>query len=171
MRGRKPKPAALQGARGRRRLGSEPQPPAGAVCPEWLSGAARTEWERVAPILESLGLLTKLDTTALAGYCACYAEWCRAQEFVQQNGQVLTLRDDKGAVRSVVAAPEVGIAVRMLDKIRQFAGEFGMTPSARGRIEVIGRSDSGGLTAEARRRLLDEVEETIQKLEGAGQLQ
>ena len=171
MRGRKPKPASMKNARvSHRRIRPDATIEARAQCPEWLSDTAKAEWLRVSPILESLGLLTAADQTAFAGYCACYAEWERAQRFITENGQVLTLRDDKGNVRSVIPAPEIGIAVRMLDKVRQFSTEFGMTPSARGRIEVDVTPDQiAGMDPKKKERLTREIEKQIEALESTVQ--
>jgi len=155
MRGRRPKPTRVReiaGDRGKRRLNrSEPEfsPATAADCPAWLSDGAKKEWRRLAPALIKLGLLTKADLVAFAGYCQCYAHWVEAEEFIRQHGMTATLRDDKGSVKAVIPVPQVGIAIKMLDKIRQFAAEFGFTPSARGRIELDkAGADVGDLTEE-----------------------
>lgn len=139
MRGRRPKPTVLklQDISHRRANEREPQPTPGAPDPpEWLSPAARKEWDRVAPELERMGLLTRVDVAALAGYCTAYAHWQEAEAFIQEHGLTLSIRDDKGVLKAVQPVPEVNISIKMLDKVRQFAGEFGFTPSARSRIEV-----------------------------------
>jgi P27 family predicted phage terminase small subunit len=142
MRGRKPKPTRLretEGNTGRRRLNrSEPEFVSAdpVEVPEWLSEGAKAEWRRVAPHLARLGLLSVVDMAALAGYCLCYARLVEAEAFIAEHGMTATLRDDKGNIKAVSPVPQVGIALKMLDKIRQFAAEFGFTPSARGRLEI-----------------------------------
>ena len=72
-RGRKPKPTALkllEGNPGKRPLNAnEPIPPQGEVkCPSWLLPEAKKEWKRLAPAMESMGILTLADEKAFAGY-------------------------------------------------------------------------------------------------------
>ncbi len=171
MRGRKPKPASMKNSRvSHRRIRPDATIDARAECPQWLSDTAKAEWRRVSPILEALGVLTAADEVPFAAYCTCVAEWEKAQRFVQENGQVVTLRTDKGEIRSILPAPEVGIAVRMLDKIRQFAGEFGMTPSARGRIEIDLKPDQiAGMDPARKEKLSREIQKQIEALESTVQ--
>lgn len=164
MRGRRPLPTKMkvQAISHRRLNESEPQPTPGAPDPpEWLSPAARAEWDRVRPELERMGLVTRVDMAALAGYCTAYAHWQEAEAFIQAHGLTLAIRDDKGVLKAVLPVPEVGISLKMLDKIRQFAGEFGFTPSARSRIEV---PPSGN-----KENLRREIEQQIAELEKAAQ--
>ena len=72
MRGRKPKPTALkliEGNPGKRAInGQEPMPPASLPdCPQHLTTEARAEWQRLAEILNGIGLLTQVDRAAMAG--------------------------------------------------------------------------------------------------------
>ena len=92
-RGRKPKPTALkvlEGNPGKRPLNEyEPVPPKGTIeCPDWLEEEAKREWERLAPSLEAMGVLTTADLTAFAGYCQAYARWREAEEFISQHGSI-----------------------------------------------------------------------------------
>jgi phage terminase small subunit len=87
MRGRKPTPTHLKlvrGNPGRRPLNrAEPKPAAGMpTAPAHLSTEAKTEWRRVAPELYRLGILTRLDRSALAAYCQCYGRWRQAEEAI-----------------------------------------------------------------------------------------
>jgi P27 family predicted phage terminase small subunit len=169
MRGRKPKPTELKllagNPGGHRSNESEPQFTAGAPDPpEWLSPAARAEWDRVAPELARLGLLARVDLAALAAYCQCYAHYVEAERFIQEHGLTLAIRDDKGVLKSVQPVPEVGISLKMLDKIRQFAAEFGFSPSARGRIEVKATAAGGG---DEKEKLREAIKVRIARLEKA----
>lgn len=111
-------------------------PAAGAAleAPEFLTAEARAEWDRVAPELNTSGLLAGVDRMALAGYCQSFARWVEAEREISAKGSTMTLYDDDGAAKYVQQSPWVGIARAALDHMRRFAAEFGMTPSARSRV-------------------------------------
>ena len=122
----KPKPTALrvlEGNRGHRPIPENPQP---ALLytkpPKSLDGnrIARREWRRRGKILYDLGILTEADQTAFEMYCDLYSRWYNAD-----------------ADKKVAYAKEA----------RMFMNEFGMTPSARTKIHVKERDDSGGMKA------------------------
>ena len=149
MRGRKPKPTEVHELNGNpskldltKRHATEPHPDASIPsCPDWLDGIGRTEWRRICPELAKLGLMTKIDRTALAGYCAAYSRWVRAEKALipqdkESNG--LTHGKTKRA-----AMPEVKIAEAALNQVRQFCAEFGLTPSSRSRMAIPGKKDDG----------------------------
>lgn len=85
MRGRRSKPVelkVLEGNPGHRPLGLANHPaPRAAVptCPKWLVGEARREWQRLAPQLMSVGLLTELDRGTLALVCAAWGRYVSAE--------------------------------------------------------------------------------------------
>ncbi len=74
-RGPKPTPTAVLKLRGStlvtgRREAAEVQGPAGTPdAPEWLDEEARAAWDRIVPLLEGMGVLTRIDGNALARYC------------------------------------------------------------------------------------------------------
>lgn len=132
-RGRKPKPTALkllEGNSGKRPLNiAEPKPTGVPECPDWLEDEAKAEWERVGTILENMGMLTSVDTTAFAGYCQAYARWREAEEFLTQHGSIV--RTPNGYLQQV---PQVSIAQTNLKIVLKFCEQFGLTPSSRSRI-------------------------------------
>ena len=141
-RGRKPKPTALkllEGNPGKRPLNtSEPIPPQGEVkCPSGLLPEAKKEWKRLAPAMESMGILTLADEKAFAGYCQAYARWKEAEEFITQHGSIF--KTPSGYVQQV---PQVSIAQQNLKIMQSFCSEFGLTPATRARI-IAGGPDSG----------------------------
>ena len=78
MKGRKPKPTQIKivsGNPGKRPLQKhEPMPPRELPRPPAIiQGAARKEWRRIGRLLYDAGLLTKIDSYALAAYCQTYA--------------------------------------------------------------------------------------------------
>ncbi len=156
MRGRKPKPThlkILEGNPGQRPLNqNEPKPKrTKPTCPQWLSKEAKAEWKRIVPELDRLGLLTIVDRAALAGYCESWGEYREAREFIQRNGTSYPIferdasgnvkRDENGksVLRYMQQVPQVSIANKALANIRAFCAEFGLTPSARGRMTVPGQ--------------------------------
>ena len=87
MAGRKPKPTAvkkLEGNPGKRKLNTkEPIPAKGMPdCPDWLMPEAKKEWERLAELMNQMGVLTEVDMAAFAAYCQSYARWKEAQEHI-----------------------------------------------------------------------------------------
>lgn len=134
--GRTPKPTALkvlEGNPGHRPLNrAEARPkPIAPDCPSWLDAGAKREWRRIAPALERLGLLTEIDGAALAGYCQSYARWRQCQEVLRKKG--LTFETQSGYLS---ARPEVAIGNRALIEVRAFCVQFGLTPSARARMQL-----------------------------------
>ena len=120
MAGRPPKPTALkllQGNPGKRKLNAdEPMPPLGADVPEYLKGdpVLVAEWNRQAPRLKRLGLLTEIDDGALAVLCVLEVKF-----------------------RDQVAAGASASALSFTSKeLRALWSRFGMTPADRARVKV-----------------------------------
>ena len=155
-RGRKPKPTAiklLEGNPGRRPLNEhEPVPPKATIkCPAWLEPEAKKEWKRLAPALESMGVLTSVDISAFAGYCQAYARWKEAEEFISQHGSIF--QTPSGYVQQV---PQVSIAQQNLKIMQSFCTEFGLTPATRSRIAANGnegKNDDGDMMEQLLREI------------------
>ena len=152
-RGRKPKPTSLkilEGNPGKRPLNmNEPSPPAeNIVCPDWLEEDAKAEWERLAPTLTQMGVLTEADLLAFAGYCQAYARWREAEEFISQHGSIF--QTPSGYVQTV---PQVSIAHTNLKIMQSFCSEFGLTPSSRSRI-IAGNPANKGFEEDPMEKLL-----------------
>jgi P27 family predicted phage terminase small subunit len=134
MRGRRPKPTRLKvltGNPGKRPLNAtEPRPePVVPECPQELSEAARREWNRLAPELAKLRIVTILDRAALAAYCGAYALWAEANEAIQKYGAMI-----KSPSGYPVQSPYIAIANRQTEIMIRIASEFGFTPASRSRI-------------------------------------
>ncbi len=110
----------------------EPQP-AKCIpsCPEFLNKVAQEEWQRIAPELDELGLLTGCDRAVLAGYCQCWARWQQAEAAIDKEGLTIT-----GPTGWVQPAPAVGISIKMLAAMKGYAVQLGLSPSARSRIQI-----------------------------------
>lgn len=139
MRGRKPTPTTmkrLRGNPGKRALPKgEPTARRGKRTPSapyYLSEAAAAEWRRVARMLHEMRVLTDADVQALALYCAAFARWAGAERMVEEQGEVVLT-----GTGSVKINPYVQIANLAWEQMRKMLLEFGMTPSARARIQVL----------------------------------
>lgn len=134
--GRRPTPNALKllnGNPGKRPLNAnEPKPaPIAPKCPGHLDAAARREWKRIGPELESLGLLTRIDMAALAAYCQSYSRWIEAEKMIRKHGMLIKSPNGYPQV-----SPFLTVVNKSIDQMRAFLTEFGMTPAARSRIDV-----------------------------------
>lgn len=172
MMGRPPKPTRvkeLHGNPGRRKLNeSEPQPQRKRPrCPEWLDEQARKKWDKLAPELDRLGLLTVVDGDTLAAYCQAWAEFaistktlaeegrvCRFPVVVKEkkvhevNGQREEVLQDKIIGWKLTAHPAVLQQRSAWRAIKDFAALFGLDPSSRSRLSVPdGSSESDELKA------------------------
>lgn len=97
--------------------------------PTWMSREAKAEWKRVAPGLQRLDLLKEEDRAALTVYCETWARWVKATREVERVG--LTVPTDSGSVKR---NPAVAVAEIAGSQLRAYAQEFGLTPSAEGKL-------------------------------------
>ncbi|MCA1452153.1 phage terminase small subunit P27 family [Bradyrhizobium sp. BRP22] len=153
QRGAKPKPTALKllrGVPGHHALPKgELHPLREETCPPpphniRHKADAREEWNRIAPELHRLGLLTIADYRPLSLYCLAYARWCDAEAALDEMA-----KDDprfhalvvEGAMGGKVANPLVKIAATAGLHVMRYAVEFGFTPSSRTRISGTASGD------------------------------
>lgn len=135
-RGRKPKPTAikeLEGNPGKRALNRKEPKPDKAIptCPAHLKDVAREEWNRITKEAVDLGIITKLDRAALAICCTAWADYVKACETLEVEGEVI-ISEKGGAYQN----PWMAIKKRSMDQCMKFYAEFGMTPSGRSRVKV-----------------------------------
>lgn len=110
-----------------------PEPP-----PE-LSLEARIEWNRITPILETMGLVCGANLATLAQYCQCYARWLKAEAEIQKNGEICigVVFNKSGHTMAVQRKnPWVDIALKNIQECRKLANEFGMTPASQGKVSA-----------------------------------
>ncbi|HXH05866.1 MAG TPA: P27 family phage terminase small subunit [Vicinamibacterales bacterium] len=143
-----------------------PEPPAGRPRPPRpLVGTARAEWDRMVERLEQAGTLSLVDDAALYQYVQLFAETEELREECSELRRdqrelrrlTLELRRTAGALRGRELQRAIGEIVKLqlalsdlrrlrasvTTKIRQgrmalrqYLVEFGMTPSARGRVKL-----------------------------------
>lgn len=66
--------------------------------------------------------------TNLAAYCAAYGRWVRAEQWLAdpEHGPVVTIRDDKGNVKSHGPAPQLRIAEQASKEMSRLAAAAGV---------------------------------------------
>lgn len=152
MRGRKPFPAQLKlvkgtarGALKRRGKPAVEAPPAYPAPPSHLSDEAKAEWARVAPTLAAMRMLSELDVGPLAAYCQAWATFKNAGEALERlaahdpGTKGLLVKTTNG---NAIQNPLIGIRNRAANDMVRFGAEFGLTPSARSRVNSLGSESS-----------------------------
>ena len=139
LRGPRPTPSAILKARGTYRADrarGEVKGPRGIPrCPAGLDKRAKQCWGQLLPMLESMGVLSRIDRNAIIRYCIDWSRWHQADQFLSKNGLVYPIKDGNGKTKCVAAFPQVAIVSKLGQSLMKFEQEFGMTPSARMRID------------------------------------
>lgn len=139
QRGPAPTPTATLSARGSWRANinrREPRPAPGApTCPRHLSAAERTIWKGLCSILADMDLLTRADGANLERYCKFLLRWRECEAFIAANGVAYV---EKGSWKEY---PQVRETHRLHKALKDIEDRFGLTPSARTRVQTLG--DSG----------------------------
>lgn len=147
--GRPPKPVELkliEGNPGKRRIAEPPKaPPSKPRCPSWLSTYAKTEWRRVVPVLDDLGLLTTVDRSTLAAYCEAVATFKEATELIAELGVLVQGRRKGEAVKN----PALQVQRDAARLIASYSAMFGLSPSDRVRLTGDTAPASAGLDLDA----------------------
>ena len=135
-RGPAPKPTSLKLIQGTyrkdRAAPNEPQPEPGVpTCPAHLKGEARREWKRIAPVLQSMGVLTKADRPSLAGYCSAWEDYVESDKILRKEGRFV--QSPNGFP---MQHPAVNAKAKALTLMKQYLALFGLSPSDRTRVSV-----------------------------------
>jgi P27 family predicted phage terminase small subunit len=121
----------LAGNPGCRRLNDrEPQPVGDAVCPDFLSGAAKEEFERVLTSMPP-SFFTSADVPTLAVYACAWTLYRGALARVARDGMTLST-----ATGEMIAHPAMAILGRQAEIILRASDRLGMSPSARSRLTM-----------------------------------
>lgn len=142
--GRKPTPTALKlvkGNPGKRAVNKKEAKVdlARPMPPEFLNDDAKVEWGRVVDKLYSAGLMTELDRSVLAAYCQAYGRWAQAERALARMAERDTVNSAlmvKTTNGNAVQNPLVGTANKAKADMVRYALEFGMSPSARSKVNA-----------------------------------
>jgi P27 family predicted phage terminase small subunit len=120
-------------------------PPWVPVCPDYLIGEARAQWDRLVACLAEQNSLSPADGPALELYCRTYVLWRRAQEFVDK-----ALVIHQGEQCRLEVNPYVRIEATMVTKLTTLLSKLGLAHlnphrlgegRTRGSIAGTGRTD------------------------------
>jgi P27 family predicted phage terminase small subunit len=109
------------------------------ACPTHLVPAAKKEWKRITPLLAELGLIAEIDMAPLAMYCQAYGRWHDAERKIRELNKA-----DPEKLPGLVGKTPSGyeqmsvwlqISNRMVEQMHKMLGEFGLSPSARARVQ------------------------------------
>ena len=104
----------------------EPEPDiAEAEAPTHLNGVARAEWERLAPELIRLRLLTVVDLGLLAAWCVAWSDFVVAKTALA-TGIVVKGKDDH-----LVRSPWFIVKYKAVEAMVRISDRMGFSPSAR----------------------------------------
>jgi len=169
MRGRKPKPTALQQAEGdpskrgvhklAEKLAAEPKASKGLPgCPRHLRGRARYAWNFWSEELAAMNLDRRPDAMALEGACVAYETAVYAYETLEKQGRLIAKRKmvtkrvldpatnamvetSELVVVDVKTHPAVIVQRAAWMQLRAFCSEFGFSPVSRQRVAVEKKDD------------------------------
>jgi len=159
MKGRKPKPTALQIAEGdprkigakklRQKLESQPHAQRGYPdCPEHLKGLARKTYLFLVEQCEQMGIDRRPDCLMLEGAAQNYARAVAADSVIESEGATFEVKgiigrgdDAECVVLDIKTRPEVAISDKCWKNLKSFASEFGFSPVSLTRLTIEKQDD------------------------------
>lgn len=100
------------------------------AAPEWLAEEARTEWDRVMPVLTDRRILTDADLGGLESYCISIGR-------VRQMETLIQADPDPDLMLKLIRVQDKAMA-----SARQLGAELGLTPVSRSRPAIRDEGDS-----------------------------
>jgi P27 family predicted phage terminase small subunit len=89
-------------------------------------------WGNLSAKLDRMGLLTELDDYALERVCETIAEIVELKQDIARHGRTTKIVRSKKTMER--PRPQLALLDRADKRLRAWMSEFGLTPSARGRI-------------------------------------
>ena len=127
----------LHGNPGRRPFNkNQPEPPVKIPKPPIRLGTiARRHWKYVVPLLEEMGVLSSIDSAALAAYCQTFEQWSNLEDVIKADNKLAKDDENKLSLKDRLSVGRSLIQIR--NQMRLMLAEFGMTPASRGRVSVL----------------------------------
>lgn len=157
-RGPKPKPTELkkiQGNPGKRALNqAQPRPKTAVKKPRGMQPVAQKLWDEYAPELERLQVLTGVDSAAFRLMAEHYGFAVQAARLLQQSG--LTVESGDGVKKNPLAQVFKDNSLAF----KNYAAEFGLTPSSRTRLQMPAEAEQLSLAEQLFQAVAQSVEVT-----------
>ncbi len=128
---RGPVPIPYARRRNRRRGGGRHVDVSAPAMPPGLCEEAQTEWNRVVPELEAMGLLATVDRAVLMRYCQGWADWLSLNEKLAATGVLVRGRRD-----ALVRNPLWLLRHDAEAVLSDLGKQLGLTPAARLRQDI-----------------------------------
>ena len=96
------------------------------LAPENLGDAQGKLWVQLAPICSKVRVWSPAMVLALNGYCRELDRLTTAEDWLTKNGAVLYLRDDKGILKSALAAPQLKVARDAAKLVARLGRQLGL---------------------------------------------
>lgn len=116
----------------------EPKPSRGIPNPpKHLSAVAKKYWKHITPILDSMGVLSVCDETAIELLCECYAEYRAATEALKSYGSPTYETQTKDGSTMYRNRPEVATRSDCERRLKAMLTEYGLTAASRSRVSSL----------------------------------
>ena len=126
-------------------LATEPQPRTGAPEPDSSVPAEAAAIYRAVVAVMPRDFYTKADDAALEMFGRTFRRYRACEQFNEEHGLVMTVRDDKGNVKWTQPTPQASLSVKILPQLRALAAELGLSPAARARLTVAAAPEASAL--------------------------
>jgi P27 family predicted phage terminase small subunit len=143
-----PQPTALKILRGNpgKRPLPENEPQAEIVSvdvkpPSHLSASAKKAWARMAASLAKSRILAESDLPVFEGLCDSYARYWEAVRMVGRTGGEVI----RNGPLSLIRNPWATTREKAFEQFTKLASQFGMTPSARTRVQAMQTDEDSAL--------------------------
>jgi P27 family predicted phage terminase small subunit len=123
----------IEGNPGKRHLDAVKPPPGVPEIPKWLKGEAADEWGRIVPILDSMGVLSRLDRAVIADYCTVWAQLVRVESELADSEAITETRSNND---QMVRHPLWSVANQLRQRFDRKCELLGLAPGPRGRLDV-----------------------------------
>lgn len=100
--------------------------------PKWLSEYAKTEWDRIVPILIEEMPISELDSGLVATYCETLATIRECSEHIAKDGSLIVSTQSGG----VKPNPYVNIRERATKDLRSLSNDLGLSISSRAKLAL-----------------------------------
>jgi P27 family predicted phage terminase small subunit len=122
---------ALDGNPGKREALVVKPPPGVPEKPAWLKGEAADEWDRIVPILDSMGVLSTIDRAIIALHCQDWQQLCKINADLEAADYV-----SAGRTGEDVRNPLWAIKNQLEQRFHKTCELLGAAPNPRSRLDM-----------------------------------